>query len=70
MYMHITNQCRAMEIAIANVWHETRHQWCKWRVLKRVKECVGQKYSSDKEFRDKFHKMLNEMMTIEEFERG
>jgi len=36
--------------------------------LKRVKECVGTKYTSNKEFRDKFHLLLNEMLTIEEFE--
>ena len=57
-----------MEVAIAEEWLGTVHRWCKWHVLKRVKECLGQKYTGIKEFRDKFHMMLNEMLTIEEFE--
>lgn len=65
-----SDQCRAMEIAIADVWKDTVHRWCKWHVLKRVRECVGPKYTQDKDFRDKFHKMLNEMMTVGEFERS
>ena len=69
-YNHDVDQCRAMEVAIAEEWKNTIHQWCKWHVLKRVKECVGTKYTSIKEFRDKFHFMLNEMLTIEEFENS
>ena len=68
MFCCILDQCRAMEVAIAEEWTGTVHHWCKWHVLKRVKECLGTKYTSNKEFRDKFHMMLNEMMTIEEFE--
>jgi hypothetical protein len=37
-------------------------------VLRRVAESVGPKYTANKEFRDKFHKMLNEMLIVEEFE--
>ena len=57
-------------MAIAEEWPDTVHRWCKWHVLKRVKECVGTKYTSNKEFRDNFHLMLNEMLTIDEFEKG
>ncbi|CAN6251593.1 unnamed protein product [Urochloa humidicola] len=64
----LTDQCRAMEVAIALEWEAAVHRWCKWHVLKRIAECVGQTYTSDKDFRDKFHKMLNEMLTVEEFE--
>ncbi|CAO2207043.1 unnamed protein product [Urochloa humidicola] len=66
----LTDQCRAMEVAIAEEWKETVHRWCKWHVLRRVAECVGIKYTQNRDFRDKFHKMLNEMLTIEEFEKG
>jgi len=67
-FISLPDQCRAMEVAIAEEWPNTVHRWCKWHVLKRVRECVGQKYTSNKEFRDRFHMMLNEMLTIEEFE--
>jgi len=59
-----------MEVAIAKEWKHTVHRWCKWHVLKRVNECLGSKYTSNKEFRDKFHLMLNEMLTVDEFEKG
>lgn len=39
-------------------------------MLRRVSESVGPKYTANKEFRDKFHKMLNEMLTIQEFEQA
>lgn len=55
-------------MAIAEEWKGTTHRWCKWHVLKRVRDCVGVKYTSDREFQDKFHKMLNEMMIVDEFE--
>ncbi|KAG2600519.1 hypothetical protein PVAP13_5KG532621 [Panicum virgatum] len=61
----LTDQCRSMEVALADEWQNTVHRWCKWHVLKRVKECLGTKYTSIREFRDKFHLMLNEMLTIE-----
>lgn len=57
-----------MEVAILVEWPKAVHRWCKWHVLRRARECVGANYTQNKEFRDRFHKMLNEMLTIEEFE--
>lgn len=31
---------------------------------------IGQVYVNDKEFKNEFHKIVNEMMTIEEFNEG
>jgi hypothetical protein len=56
-----------MEVAIEREWEHTTHRWCKWHVLKRIGECVAT-YNSNLDFRDKFHKLLNEMMSEEEFE--
>jgi hypothetical protein len=56
-----------MEVAILEEWTGTSHRWCKWHVLKRVTECLGSKYTANQDFKDKFHKMLNEMLTEEEF---
>ncbi|OEL16162.1 hypothetical protein BAE44_0022819 [Dichanthelium oligosanthes] len=68
--LRLGHQCRAMEVAIAGEWKQTIHRWCKWHVLRRVRECIGTQYTQICEFRDEFHKMLNEMMTPEEFESG
>jgi hypothetical protein len=59
-----------MEVAIGLEWEGTNHRWCKWHVLRRVGECAGPKYTLNKDFRDKFHKMLNEMLTVDEFEQA
>ncbi|CAL5047947.1 unnamed protein product [Urochloa decumbens] len=64
----LIDQCRAMEVAIAEEWKNTVHRWCKWHVLKRIAECLGVKYTGDKDFQNKFHRLVNEMMTIDEFE--
>lgn len=66
--LNVADQSRAMEVAILAEWPKAAHRWCKWHVLRRVRECVGPKYTKNKEFRDRFHKMLNEMLTVEEFE--
>ncbi|KQK20969.2 hypothetical protein BRADI_1g57841v3 [Brachypodium distachyon] len=55
----LTDQARAMEVAIRQ-----------WHVLRKAKEQLGPYYTKQSDFRAAFHKVVNVMLTVDEFERA
>ena len=63
-----TDQSKAMEAAIKEVFPNTTHRWCRWHVLRKAREHLGEIYSRRSGFKEEFHKIINSMLTVEEFE--
>ncbi|KAB8095332.1 hypothetical protein EE612_023303 [Oryza sativa] len=61
------NNCPSMAAAIRTVFPNTIHRVCKWHVLKKAKEFMGNIYSKRHTFKKAFHKVLTQTLTEEEF---
>ncbi|XP_044362024.1 protein FAR1-RELATED SEQUENCE 5-like [Triticum aestivum] len=66
----LTDQCKSMEGAIKSTLPHTRHRWCKWHVLKCAKEHLGYAYSKKSGFKYEFHKIIDEIIDVSEFEES
>ncbi|XP_037462347.1 protein FAR1-RELATED SEQUENCE 5-like [Triticum dicoccoides] len=64
----LTDQCHQMRVAIEQEYPDTRHHWCKWHVLKKAKESLGPVYTKDNAFKAQLHRLLDEIVSVEEFE--
>ncbi|KAM0831900.1 hypothetical protein ACQ4PT_022119 [Festuca glaucescens] len=66
----LTDQSLAMTIAIKENLVNTNHRWCKWHILRKAQEALGHVHKLHSTFSDEFNKVVNHMLTPEEFEAG
>ncbi|KAL5706913.1 hypothetical protein ACHQM5_025019 [Ranunculus cassubicifolius] len=64
----ITDQHRAIKLAISEAFPETRHRLCLHHIMTRVSENLD-KYKTDERFAYKFDKCVYDSVTVDEFER-
>jgi hypothetical protein len=64
------DQSLAMTIAIKENLKSTNHRWCKWHILRKAQEALGHVHKLHSTFSDDFNKVVNHMLTPEEFESG
>jgi hypothetical protein len=60
----------AMTIAIRENLPNTHHRWCKWHILRKAQEALWHVHKAHPSFSDEFNKVINHMLTVEEFEKG
>lgn len=57
-----------MEVVISRIFPQAMHRCCQCHILKKAKECLGLVYTKKNEFRTEFHKVVNHILTIDEFD--
>ncbi|XP_042992118.1 protein FAR1-RELATED SEQUENCE 6-like [Carya illinoinensis] len=66
----ITNQDRAMKSAIAIVFHNTRHRYCLWHILRKLPEKLGSHAMFNAGLKTDIQTALYDSQTITEFEES
>lgn len=56
--------------ALKVVWPGATHLLCKWHMFKDARAKLGPIYKKGSPFRKLFHKIINDMLTIDEFEKA
>jgi len=57
-----------MAKAIRSTLATTRHRWCRWHVLKKAKQKLGNVYSKYSGFKNEFNKLITEETCRHQFE--
>ncbi|XP_042964815.1 protein FAR1-RELATED SEQUENCE 5-like [Carya illinoinensis] len=65
----ITDQDKAMQLAIARVFPSSRHRFCLWHILKKLPEKFGS-HSQYNEIKSSLHKCVYDSLSENEFEEG
>ena len=63
-----TDQSAAMARAIRTTLKHTRHRWCRWHVLKKAKQKLGNAYSKYSGFKKEFNKLITDETCKDDFE--
>ncbi|KAL2933742.1 Protein FAR-RED IMPAIRED RESPONSE 1 [Bienertia sinuspersici] len=65
----LTDQDRAMRVAIAGVFPNTRHRFCLWHIMRKVPEKIGHIIQKHEDFMEHFQHCMCKTWTEECFER-
>ncbi|XP_077228219.1 protein FAR1-RELATED SEQUENCE 6-like [Tasmannia lanceolata] len=65
----VTDQCKSIQAAVAEVFPTTRHRLCLWHIMKKVPEKLG--FLNDNgQFMDMLHNCIYDTLRVEEFEEN
>ena len=65
----VTDQCKAMLNAIGEVFPNTKHRWCLWHIMKKVREKL-QGYTNYKCIKSELKRLVYDSITVADFELG
>ena len=63
-----SDQSSAMARAIRTTLKHTRHRWCRWHVLKKAKQKLGNAYTKYSGFKKEFNKLVTDETCKDAFE--